>query len=368
MRVARTKPSNSDFFTTQMADFIQTFGRIVVPPELPHLFFIEGGALAVENAMKVAFDWKVRLNMARGERSEKGTQILHFKQAFHGRTGYTLSVTNTADPRKTKYFPKFPWPRVTNPKIVFPLEGENLKSVGQMEGDAEAEIRSAFTANPNDIAAILIEPIQGEGGDNHFRPEFHQKLRQLADEYEAMLIYDEVQTGIGLTGKMWAYQHYGIVPDIVCFGKKTQVCGIMVGRRVEQAENNVFVEASRINSTWGGNLVDMVRCQRYLEIIEEERLVDNARVVGDELLGCLHEIQGRHGDVMSNVRGLGLMCAFDLHSGEKRDQFWRRAFDRGVLLLRCGETSIRVRPPLTFGSEDVAELVGAVEEIVVQLR
>src|SRR6185436_690744 len=123
--------------------------------------------------------------------------------------------------------------------------------------------------NKDDIAAIILEPIHGEGGDNHFRKEFFVALRQLADENEAMLIFDEVQTGVGLTGRMWA-QEYFVKPDLMSFGKKTQVCGFMASKRIEEVKENVFSVASRINSTWGGGLVDMVRCQKYLEIIHEE--------------------------------------------------------------------------------------------------
>src|SRR5262249_40429279 len=171
----------------------------------------EGGALAVENAMKTAFDWKVRRNRAKG-RPDKGTRVLHLENAFHGRSGYTLSVTNS-DPVKTDLFPKFDWPRIPCPNIEFPLEGARLAAVDGAERAAILAAEAAFDRAPDDIAAIVIEPIQGEGGDNHFRPAFFRELRRLADEREAMLVYDEVQTGLGLTGRWWAYQHHGVLPD-----------------------------------------------------------------------------------------------------------------------------------------------------------
>ena len=363
LRVAKTKPSHSDFFTVEMASFVDTFVRVAIPAEFQHLFFIQGGAAAVENALKTAFDWKVRLNRNRGKSDSLGTQVIYFQDAFHGRTGYALSLTNTADPRKTKFFPRFEWPRITNPKIQFPCAGEHLEAVIREEERAVAEIKKVFEENPDDIAAIIIEPIQGEGGDNHFRPEFHQALRSLANQYEAMLVYDEIQSGIGLTGKMWAYQHYGITPDIICFGKKAQVCGIAVGRRVDEVEKNVFVEASRINSTWGGNLTDMVRSQRYLEVIEEDRLVENAAVVGVALQRVLVELAEKHQGLLSNGRGQGLMCAIDVVTPGKRDNFWQGCFDRGALLLKCGRNAIRFRPSLTFSREDVSELAPILEEV-----
>jgi L-lysine 6-transaminase len=363
-RVAVNKPSNSDLYTVEMAEFVDAFGRLAAPKELPHLFFISGGALAVENALKAAFDWKVRKNIAGGVNEPdapddrvKGAKVVHFQQAFHGRTGYTLSLTNTFDKRKIQYFPKFDWPRIPNPKIRFPLEGENLTDVVEREGAAVAAVERAFDDNPDDIAAILIEPIQGEGGDNHFRPEFLQELRRIADERDAMLIFDEIQTGMGLTGSMWAFQQMGVTPDIAAFGKKTQVCGIMVSDRIHEAQDNVFVVSSRINSTWGGNLVDMVRCQRYLEIIHEEDLIANAARMGERFLDGLNSVAG---DLLTNVRGRGLMCAFDLPTSEQRKDFLIRLRGNGVMALPCGPVTVRFRPPLTITADEVDEGVGAV--------
>ncbi|WP_257094458.1 aminotransferase class III-fold pyridoxal phosphate-dependent enzyme [Sphingobacterium sp. E70] len=205
----------------------------------------------MENALKAAFDWKTRLNFAQGIQKEAG-QVIHFKQAFHGRSGYTLSLTNTQDPRKYMYFPKFNWPRIVNPKLTYPLTPENISQTISVEEKAIAEINQAIHDNPNDIACIIIEPIQGEGGDNHFRKEFFQQLRQICDKNEILLIFDEVQTGLGITGKMWAYQHYDIIPDVLAFGKKAQVCGILASKeKFDQVEHHVFKESSRINSTFG---------------------------------------------------------------------------------------------------------------------
>ena len=269
-----------------MARFVETFARVAVPPShSDHLFFVEGGSVGVENTLKTAFDWKVRKNFRKGYRREVGHQIIHFEQAFHGRTGYTLSLTNTADPRKTMYFPKFPWPRIVNPKLRFPVDEAEIERVKKVEALALAQVKQALVDNRDDVAALIIEPIQAEGGDNHFRTEFLAALRQLCDENEMLLILDEVQTGIGLTGRMWGFQTVGVIPDLFAFGKKMQVCGFASNDRIFDESENVFTVSSRINSTWGGNLVDMVRARKYLEIIEEEKLVENARVVGEFLIG-----------------------------------------------------------------------------------
>lgn len=354
LQAALGKPTNSDTYTTLYAEFVETFSTLAIPESHSrHLFFVEGGALAVENALKTAFDWKVRKNFARGDALERGHQVLHFRHAFHGRSGYTISLTNTADARKTQYFPKFEWPRLTTPKLSFPVTADVLREAAQAEDLVEREIREACARFPNDIAALIIEPIQGEGGDNHFRPEFFARLRRLADELEFLLVFDEVQTGVGLTGSMWAWQQFGVEPDLFCFGKKTQVCGFAANGRIDEVEN-VFKVSSRINSTWGGNLADMVRCAKYLEIIVEENLIENARVVGEHLTSRLSELANEL-PAISNVRGRGLFVAFDLPDKETRDRTLAACLDNGLIALASGASAIRFRPALNLSREEADE-------------
>jgi len=364
-KVATSKPTNSDVYTVQYATFIKTFFNIAVPDNFKYGFFIDGGALAVENALKAAFDWKIKKNLSKGK-GEKGSQVIHFKQAFHGRTGYTMSLTNT-DPIKIQYYPKFKWPRITNPKITFPLDDENLQKVMELEKIAVNEIKDAFHNNPDDIAAIIIEPIQGEGGDNHFRPEFLQMLRNLADENEAMLIFDEVQTGLGLTGTFWAFEQLGATPDIFCFGKKTQVCGIAVTPRIDEVPDNVFHTPSRINSTWGGNLTDMVRSTRYLEIIQEENLLDNVKLQGDNLYSELKNLQMDFPKYISNIRHRGLFAAFDLPSADIRKRFLTNAFNNGLIILPSGEKSVRFRPSLNITKDEISDGFEVIRKSLVAL-
>jgi L-lysine 6-transaminase len=362
MDSAINKVTNSDVRTVHMARFLDTFGRVAKPDYLPHAFFVSGGALAVENALKTAFDWKVRKNFQKGYRREVGQQVLHFDESFHGRTGYTLSLTNTSDPRKTMYFPKFDWPRVSNPKMVFPLS-DHLEDVERREKLSLDQAKHYFRARKDEIACIIIEPIQGEGGDNHFRKEFLQALKDLAHENDALLIFDEVQTGVGMTGKFWAHQAIGVTPDIISFGKKTQVCGILAGRKIEEVDGHVFETGSRINSTWGGNLVDMVRFDRILEVIEEDRLVEHADSVGEYLQQRLFEMAAEHPSV-SNVRGRGLFCAVDVHNTEFRNRLLQRTFDEGLVILGCGENSVRFRSPLTITKEEVDTGIGMLADCI----
>lgn len=373
-RAAEIKPSNSDFYTIEMAEFVDTFYRICAPKNLPYLFLIDGGGLAIENALKIAFDWKVRKNMERGiggkgdeEKEKYGTKVMHFKEAFHGRTGYTMSLTNTADPKKYMYFAKFDWPRFPNPKLKFPVTPDELKRVEKEEKETILLMENYLKTNPHSCCAIILEPIQGEGGDNHFRTEFFKELRRLADEHELLLIYDEVQTGIGLTGKMWAYQHYGVEPDILCFGKKTQVCGICVSGRIKEVTDNCLDLKSRLNSSWGGNLVDMIRATRMFEIIEEENLVENARVMGEKLIKGFEELKKKYPDKVSNVRGKGLFCAFDLPTTKQRDDYLTKLRHNNFIGLASGHTGIRFRPHLDIDEKIVNEALSVLDKTLKEI-
>lgn len=364
---ALNKPSNSDVYTEYMATFVNTFHKIAVPDYFNHLFLIDGGALAVENALKTAFDWKVRLNFAKGYKEEKGHKIIHFQQAFHGRSGYTMSLTNT-DPVKTELFPKFnDWPRISNPKLRFPIDEKIIQETIELERKAIDEIKKAFLDNKDDIAAIIIEPIQCEGGDNHFRKEFFAELKHLTEENECLLIFDEVQTGVGITGTMWAHQQYDVIPDIMAFGKKSQVCGILAGKKIDTVEHNVFDKSSRINSTWGGNLVDMIRSTRNFEIIEEDQLLDNAKTMGEYLEKQIYQLYMDFPTIVSNPRGLGLLRAFSLPTPEIRDRFRDIAYRNGLIILGCGERSIRFRPTLDINAHNIDKGILIIRDTLAKL-
>ena len=356
-QAAVNKPSNSDVYTVPMARFVETFARVLGDPALPHLFFVDGGALAVENALKVAFDWKSRHNEARGVDPELGTRVLHLRGAFHGRSGYTLSLTNT-DPNKVARFPKFDWPRIDAPHV---RPGADMDAI---EAESLRQARAAFEAHPHDIACFIAEPIQGEGGDRHFRPQFFAAMRELCDEFDALMIADEVQTGCGITGTAWAYQQLGFAPDIVAFGKKTQVCGVMAGRRVDEVADNVFTVSSRINSTWGGNLVDMVRSRRILEVVEADGLFAHAERLGVQLRTMLDALALELPDLVHDVRGRGLMCAFSLPTTAQRDALLTALWERGVIMLGSGPDSVRFRPALTVTRAELERAVAAVREVL----
>lgn len=362
IQAARMKIANPDFYSAIYAKFVDTFARVAAGDRYPHFFFIDGGALAVENALKCAMDWKVRRNIRQGN-GERGQEILHFKQAFHGRSGYTLSLTNTHDPNKHQFFAKFPWPRVTNPKIDFSGSPTAEARTAQLEAQAREEIDRILASKAADIAAIIIEPVQGEGGDNHFRPAFFKYLREVCDTHAIILIFDEVQTGFGLTGTFWAAEQTGVWPDLIAFGKKSQICGFMASRRIDEEPQNVFTVPSRISSTFGGTLPDMLRSTKILEIIERDHLVANTKERGAQLMAGLREIAAGAPEKITCVRGKGLMVAFDLPSAAARKAFLGELKKGGLVCLGCGEKTVRFRPHLNVTAAQIDEILRVVRSV-----
>jgi L-lysine 6-transaminase len=357
---ASNNPSNSDLYTVSMARFVEAFSTRVTPPGFPHHFWISGGALAVENGLKVAFDWKAqKLGRRSFDEPCDDLVVLHFEDAFHGRSGYTLSLTNT-DPVKTGWFPKFRWPRVHNPHVVYDLDGRIANDVEAEERRCYDEIERAFAEHGRKIAAIVLEPLQSEGGDHHFRPEFFARLRQVADEREALLVFDEVQTGFFGTGAPWMWQKLGVAPDVVCFGKKAQVCGLYANRRVEDVEQHAFRRPSRINSTWGGSLADMVRSRQLIDVILSERMPENVAARGEQLVRGLREL-GKRSGAFTNVRGIGSLVAFTSPTPKARDEMLERLRHKRLLALKAGPDSVRFRMPLNVSAAEVDEALNRIE-------
>lgn len=361
------RPANSDLYTSEMADFVETFGKALSPKGWNHLFFVDGGALAVENAMKIAFDWKVRRNRAKGVDSDVGLQAVHFQGAFHGRSGYTLSLTNT-DPAKTDYFPKFDWPRIPSPAMSFPVDEAALQAVIISEAEALVALDAAFVQHGDDIACVIIEPIQCEGGDRHFRGEFLAALQARCERFDCLFIVDEVQVGFWTTGKPWCFQNFeGVAPDLIAFGKKSQQCGVLAGPKVDLVPDNVFVTSSRINSTWGGNLVDMVRATHILREIQEQNLGANASARGQQWLKGMQEQAANSAEWMTNVRARGLVMAFDLPDGDHRGRLLSAMANESLLGLSCGDRTVRFRPHLAVTASDIEECLQRTASAVASL-
>lgn len=359
LRAARHKPSNSDVCTTELADFVATFQRVLGVDHLPWLFLIEGGAMAVANLCKAAFDWKSQHNEQHGRPPTLGTRVLHLERAFHGRSGYTMSLTNT-DPRKTARFPTFDWPRIPTPALRFPLDAHDEDNTTR-EAAALSAAHAAFAEHGHDIALVLVEPIQGEGGDAHMSPRFLRALQDLAHEHDALFGCDEVQTGAGATGTPWAFQQLGLTPDLVAFGKKLHVCGVMGGGRLDEVPQHVFRSSSRINSTFGGSLADMVRATLMLEVYERDGLIARAGRLGGHLLAGLRDLCERH-DELTQARGRGLWAAVDVATPPRRDAVVRHLFEHeDVVLLGSGTRTLRFRPTMTVTADELDEAVAALD-------
>ena len=313
MRAALVNPTNSDIYTTEFAEFVEVFGRVAMRPYLTQAFFVAGGALGVENALKAAMDWKVRRNVRKGVAGERGHQVLHFREAFHGRSGYTLSLTNTADPRKYQYYRQVRLAADRQPGASLPGgRRRGSRASREVERQAVAEIEQAFAERKDDIAAIIIEPIQAEGGDNHFRPEFMRELRRLADEHEALLIFDEVQSGVGLTGRFWAHEHFDVRPgphrvrqedaDLRHDRRPEDRRG--AGQRLQGVEPDQF-DLGREPRGHGPRRSATSRSSR------RSGWCEHAAEVGQHLLAGLQAMAADDPEIFSNARGAGLMCAID---------------------------------------------------------
>ncbi|MBE9373920.1 L-lysine 6-transaminase [Saccharopolyspora sp. HNM0983] len=364
LRAARIKPANPDFATAEQARFADTFRRVVGIAELPLLFFIDGGTLAVENALKIAFDWKTKRNAREGTPVTAG-RVLHLEHAFHGRSGYALSLTNT-DPVKIRDFPKFDWPRIPAPAVE-PGQRWEVPDLLPAEQEALSAAEAALRRWGPEIACFVYEPVQGEGGDRHLRPQFLQAVQQLCREHDVLTAADEVQTG-ALAGRPWAHVELGLEPDLVAFGKRMQVCGVMGGRRVLDVADNAFRETGRISSTWGGSLVDMVRSTRVLETVERDGLFAAAQAAGAVLRGELQAVAADFPDLVRDPRGRGLMCAISFADPAVRDSAVTALRQRHrVLVLPCGPDSLRFRPPLTAEHADLAEAAAALRRTLAEL-
>jgi L-lysine 6-transaminase len=193
-------------------------------------------------------------------------------------------------------------------------------------------------------------------------------MQALCHENDALFVIDEVQTGVGMTGTTWAYQQLGLEPDVVAFGKKTQVCGVMAGGRIDEVPDNVFIVSSRLNSTWGGNLTDMVRSRRILEVLEDDELIERSRSLGEHLLRRLEGLAAAHPSI-TEPRGRGLMCAVTMSSTQRRDEVLTALWERErMLILGTGERGIRFRPPLTVTDAELDSAVDALDRVLTSLE
>jgi len=314
------------------------------------------GSGANENAFKAAFINFFNKNLASYKFSEEkiyssamensfpgspDLSILSFDKAFHGRTLGCLSTTRSRPIHKIN-IPAFKWPKADFPMLRYPLEEfeyENILEVSRCVSQVNDILHKDRQKKRPTIAGMIVEPIQGEGGDNHAPANFFKEIRNLAKHYGVSFMVDEVQTGVGSTGKFWAHEHWNLdtPPDIVSFAKKMQISGYFTTKEYEPTH------PFQIFNTWMGDPVRILLLEQILEIIEEDKLIKKTAEIGRNLLDELMQIKN-----IKNVRGQGTFIAFDVKDNNK---FTEKMLQEKVLLGTCGENSVRLRPSLIFNEE-----------------
>lgn len=343
--------SGTDFYYAPQAELAQKLAQVAPGDGPKRVFFTNSGAEAIEAAVKLA-----RYHTRR-------PHMLAFFGGFHGRTLGALSLTASKTPQRRGFAPLLP--HVTH--IDFPVA---KPGAGDPCAVTFAQIENLFarSISPDEVAAIVVEPIQGEGGYLVPPADFLPRLAALACKHGILLIADEVQSGMGRTGKMFACEHFGIEPDIVCTAKGI-ASGMPLGAIIAKSDVMNWPPGSHA-STFGGNPVACVAALETIKLLEAE-LMDNATRVGAYLLAQLRSLQGRH-SLVYDVRGMGLMVGMELRrdaaaASEEAHEVIQRTFRRGLLLLPCGKSTIRFCPPLVVDEEDVNVAVRIVDEALGEL-
>ncbi|CAN5512379.1 L-lysine 6-transaminase [soil metagenome] len=346
VRAANNKVANPDFLTEECLAYYRMLIRCA-PESMKagkvEVYAVNSGAEAVENMMKYLV---ARHNQRR--RVQGNRRFLYFDKAFHGRTVFALGVTQTIDPVATKDFHGLT--SMGNVKLPFPAYSDEA-TPGENRAAAEhslQQVESALSLMADEIVGILVEPIQGAGGHRVAIPDFFQGLSRLAHKYGVSLGFDEVQTGLGATGKMWALDHFNLPypPHAVATGKKFGNGAVYMREPLE--------DIGVLDSTWGGSLADMVRVVHEMEIVEAEGLIQRAAENGERLAQALRQVVRRHSGKAFNVRGLGLYQGFSLDTPERKRALIDRALEEeSMLLLGAGTRTIRTRPNLNVTADDI---------------
>ncbi|VTS00100.1 4-aminobutyrate aminotransferase : Acetylornithine aminotransferase OS=uncultured planctomycete GN=argD PE=3 SV=1: Aminotran_3 [Gemmata massiliana] len=327
--------SGTDFYYRPQIDLAEKLAKIAPGPSPKKVFFANSGAETIEGALKLA-RWHTERN-----------RVVAFFGAFHGRTYGAMSLSGSKLVHRRGFSPLVP----DIHHVEFPRtcpEGEGGADKCRLVKNIEETIFKR-TCPPEEVAAIFVEPIQGEGGYHPIPQNCLPALRALCDKHGILLVVDEVQSGMGRTGKMFAVEHYGVEPDIICSAKGI-ASGMPLGAIIAKAEVMDWPPGSHA-STFGGNPVSCRAALASIELLEREYMA-NATVRGEQLRAGLRELSQKHAG-LTNVRGLGLMTAADLPSGAAREKVIQTAFERGLLLLGCGETALRFCPPLCISAAQV---------------
>lgn len=346
LRVAHLRTTNCEMASTEAADFLEKFSSHPAMRPYKHFHFACTGALAIEAAVKIAIDQK----------KAKDPKVISLKESFHGINSYGGFLTDRFYPVSTRLngFPEMDWPKIHNPRMVYKNNAVDLAATEAGLEQFQKEFNDCLEkSGPENIAALLVEPIQSTAGDWYFPESFFKRIRELCDRHNILLIFDEIQTGFGVTGSIWYHQLIGIQPDIVVFGKKAQVCGVMFKESVNETLKNPV----RLEVTWDGELIDMIRSTYILRAFEEYKILENVCARGAQLLEGLRKIPA-----LLNIRGQGLLVAFDFETPSEQEPFCKRAFENGLLFNKTRERTIRFRPNLNVSAAEVNEALERIQK------
>jgi 4-aminobutyrate aminotransferase len=352
--------SGTDFYYEHMVELAERLSKIA-PMAGPHkIYYGNSGAEAIEAALKLARYHTRRPN------------VIAFYGAFHGRTMGALSLTASKPQQKRRFAPLVPGvTHVRYPDVYRGCEGGAQEPEAFALGCARFIEDKLFktTLPPEEVAAIFVEPVQGEGGYVVAPTVFMQELRRISDRHGILLVVDEVQSGVGRTGKWWAVEHTGVQPDIVCMAKGI-ASGMPLGITMSRAEIMDWVPGSHA-STFGGNPVSIAAALATLDVIEHQGLLANSAEVGNHMLRRMADWPRRH-RLVGDVRGRGLMVGVEIvkdqqtkeYGQDERDRIVELAFDRGILLLGCGPSTVRISPPLVVSKEEADAAIDVLEECI----
>ncbi|KAJ0341491.1 hypothetical protein COL922a_002205 [Colletotrichum nupharicola] len=368
------RPALGNFPPEDWAEVLRTGILKVAPKGLDQVFTAMAGSDANETAYKAAFMWRRQQERggydvdftpeetasAMNNQAPGASQlsILSFKTGFHGRLFGSLSTTRSKPIHKLD-IPAFDWPQATFPQLKYPLE-EHAEENAAAEQAALDEVEHLIKTYHVPPAAVIVEPIQSEGGDNHASPAFFRGLREVTKKHNVLLIVDEVQTGVGATGKFWAHEHWDLPtpPDMVTFSKKAQTAGYYFGNP-ELRPNKPY----RQFNTWMGDPARAILFREIVNEVERLGLVEHTARVGDYLFGKLEALGKKYPGQFANLRGKGqgTFIAFD---NPRRDEFLKKAKGLGINIGGSGESAVRLRPMLIFQEHHADILIEALEKIV----
>ncbi|CAF0726001.1 unnamed protein product [Adineta steineri] len=361
--------------------FIKQIDQTLLPVAPKGLEYIQPmmcGSCSNENAFKAICIWhankqrngkafteeELKSSMVNKPPGSPSVSLMSFEGAFHGRTFGALSCTHSKAIHKID-IPSFDWPIAPFPRYKYPLE-ENDRENKKEDERCLARIEELFheyKSKKNPVVGVIIEPIQSEGGDFHGSATFFQRLQKLTKQNSAALLIDEVQTGLGATGKFWAHEHFNLpeAPDIVTFSKKFQTGGYFAKKEFQPKQ------PYRIFNTWMGEPAKMLVLDAILKTVKQENLVENTRKTGEVLLNGLKDISKQYSKLILNTRGLGTFCSFDMPNASVRDKFIGEMRNAGIQMGPCGDVAVRFRPALIFADKHAHIVHDKMNEVLKKL-